>query len=254
MSRAGGAAPVASPAPPAPLDAQSSSFLLQGTGRICNAPVRMAPRLFLIPALGVSLALAASVGCGPKPKPNTPEPSESAEVDAGPPPPKCEKLEEKCAATAETHAKIAKADLVFTPVTGWTYAQEEAISVAQASDTGPAMAFLGYEGDAKDAKKDAAARDTAFGELTKSLGIESKPPKKVNWKKADNPKGIGELKLDQWVIDKGWTRGGKKGALVIVAGATDGNKAVMAIGFYPDDDKSADDTIPKSFESIGKAK
>ncbi|MFO0762487.1 MAG: hypothetical protein U0359_38970 [Byssovorax sp.] len=217
----------------------------------------MAPRSILAISLGALVALASlvsSTGCGSKPPPKNPEPADSAEADAGPPPPKCEALDEKCAATAETHAKIAHSELVFSPVTGWTYAQMEAVSVAQASDTGPAMAFLGYEGDAKDAKKDGAARDAAFGELTKALGIESKPPKKVNWKKADNPKAIGEMKLDQWVIDKGWTRGGKKGALVIVAGASDGPKSVMAIGFYPDDDKSADDTIPKSFESIGKAK
>jgi hypothetical protein len=214
----------------------------------------MAPRFLFVPLLGASLALVASFGCGPKPPPKGPDLSDSAEVDAGPPPPKCEALDEKCAATAETHAKIAHSDLVFAPVTGWTYAQGAAVSVAQASDTGPAMAFVGFEGDAKDAKKDAAARDAAFDELTKSLGIENKPPKKVAWKKADNPKAIGEMKLDQWVIDKGWTRGGKKGALVIVAGVIDGAKGVMAIGFYPDDDKSADDTIPKSFESIGKAK
>ncbi len=245
---------VGSIAPAGSLDAAGSSFLLQGTVPICNAPVRMSPRSLLVPALGAFLALSVSFGCGAKPKPNTPEPSASAEADAGPPPPKCEKLDEKCAATADTKATIAHADLIFVPVTGWTYAQGAGVSVAQASDTGPAMAFVGFEGDAKDAKKDAAARDTAFGELTKELGIESKPPKKVNWKKADNPKAIGELKLDQWVIEKGWTRGGKKGALVVVAGATDGAKEVMAIGFYPDDDKSADEAIPKSFESIGKAK
>lgn len=201
--------------------------------------------------------LAASVlalGCGSKPPPKPVEPTaETAEAAAKPPPPKCEKLDEHCEAKADTRAKVARSDLFVTPVAGWIYAQDEAATIAQGSDSGPVMAFVGYDED-KDAKKDAAARDAAVAEIFKAAGVESKPPKKVPWKTPTQPKYVGDLKLDLWEITAGYGRGAKKGTVVVVAGSIGEGKGVIGVSFAPADDKSADDAILKSFESLGKAK
>jgi hypothetical protein len=204
--------------------------------------------------LALLAAAAVALGCGSKPPPKPVEPTASTtEAAAKPPPPKCEKLDEHCDAKADTRARVAKADLSVTPVAGWIFAQGEAATVAQASDSGPAMAFSGYA-EEKDAKKDAAARDAAVAELFKAIGVESKPAKKVPWKAPNAPKAIGDLKLDLWEITSGYARGTKKGTVVVVAGSIGDGKGVLGVSFAPADDKSADDAISKSFESLGKAK
>jgi len=204
--------------------------------------------------LALFAVAAVAPGCGPKqpPKPVEP-PASTTEAEAKPPPPKCEKLDEHCDAKADTRAKVAKAELYVTPVAGWVFAQGEAAMVAQASDTGPAMAFAGYDED-KDAKKDAAARDAGVAELFKAIGVENKPAKKIPWKTPKAAKAIGDLKLDVWEIEAGYARGAKKGTVVVVAGPIGDGKGALGVSFAPNDDKSADDAILKSFESLGKAK
>jgi hypothetical protein len=202
------------------------------------------------------LAVAAlALGCGSKPPPKPVEPvAATTEPEAKPPPPpKCEKLDEHCDAKADTRAKVAHAELYVTPVVGWVFAQGDGATVAQSSDSGPVMAFVGYDED-KDAKKDAAARDAAVAELFKTIGVESKPAKKVPWKSPNSPKGTGDLKLDLWEFEAGYARGAKKGTVVVVAGSIGDGKGVVGASFAPNDDKSADDAIMKSFESLGKAK
>lgn len=213
--------------------------------------------MLLRPFTSITL-LAASVlalGCGTKPPPQPVEPiaETTAEPANKPPPPKCEKLDEHCDAKADTRAKVAHAELYVTPVAGWVFAQEEAATIAQSSDSGPVMAFVGYDED-KDAKKDAAARDAAVAELFKAAGVESKPPKKVTWKTPSAAGSVGDLKLDLWEITAGYARGAKKGTVVVVAGSVGEGKGVIGVSFAPADDKSADDAIIKSFESLGKAK
>ena len=115
------------------------------------------------------------------------------------------------------------------------------------------LAFVGYDED-KDAKKDAAARDAAVAELFKSIGVESKPAKKIPWKTPKAAKAIGDLKLDVWEFESGYARGAKKGTVVVVAGPIGEGKGALGVSFAPADDKSADDAIIKSFESLGKAK
>jgi hypothetical protein len=202
--------------------------------------------------------LAASVlalGCGstPPPKPVEPIAETTAEPEAKPPPPKCEKLDEHCDAKADTRAKVAHAELYVTPVAGWVFAQDEAATITQASDSGPVMAFVGYDED-KDPKKDTAARDAAVAELFKAAGVENKPLKKIPWKQPKAAKAIGDLKLDVWEIETGYARGATKGTVVVVAGPIGEGKGVLGVSFAPADDKSADDAIIKSFESLGKAK
>jgi hypothetical protein len=225
---------------------------LQARGRFCKAH----PRMLLRPSTPLALLAVAALalGCGSKPPPKPVEPvAATTQPEAKPPPPKCEKIDEHCDAKADTRARVAHAELYVTPVVGWVFAQGDATTVAQASDSGAAMAFVGYDED-KDAKKDAAARDAAAAELFKTLGVESKPAKKVPWKAPNSPKGTGDLKLDLWEITSGYARGAKKGTVVVVAGSIGDGKGVIGVSFAPADDKSADDAIIKSFESLGKAK
>lgn len=199
-------------------------------------------------------AFALALGCGSKPPPKPVEPpAPTVEPEVKPPPPKCEKLDEHCDAKADTRARVAHAELYVTPVVGWVYAQGDGAMVAQSSDSGPVMAFVGYDED-KDPKKDAAVRDAALVELLKAIGVENKPPKKVPWKVPNSAKGTGDLKLDLWEIPAGYARGSKKGTVVVVAGSISDGKGALGVSFAPNDDKSADDAIMKSFESLGKAK
>lgn len=194
------------------------------------------------------------MGCGNKPPP-PPPPSPSAQPEA-PPPPKCEDLKEKCSAKGDTKAKIASTSLVFVPTSGWTYAQLSIATIAQTSEDGACFAIMGYDGDAKDAKKDAAARDAALAELAKQLNLgQIKKKPLVNWKKADDNKTTaGDVKVGLWQVEGG-TRGAKKGPLLIAAGPIEGGKGVIGLGFVPSDDSSgADQAILKSIESIGKDK
>src|SRR5216684_3308441 len=88
------------------------------------------------------------VGCGHKPPPPVappPPPTEPAVKEEPKPPKKCETIEEDCVADAQTHAKIARSNLVFTPVSGWKYAQMENATVAQPVETGAAQAFTAFD-------------------------------------------------------------------------------------------------------------
>jgi hypothetical protein len=213
----------------------------------------MSPRALTIAALPLILALP--LGCGSPPPP--PPPPQIAEAPPPPPPPppppKCEALEEKCEAKPDTHAKIAHTELVFTPPSGWIYAQLAEATVAQSGDA--TLAAVGFDADAKDAKKDTANRDAAFSELLKQIGVENPGnKKKVPWKKPDTPKPVGDYKLALWEL-KDWVRASKKGPLVAVAGPTSEGKGILFIGFVPADDKSgADEGILKAIESLGTSK
>ena len=225
---------------------------MQARGRFCKAHTLLLLRPSTPAALLAVAALA--VGCGTKPPPTPVEaPTPTVEAEVTPPPKKCEKIDEHCDAKADTRATVAHADLYVTPVVGWIYAQGDTAMVAQASDSGPVMAFVGYDED-KDAKKDAATRDAAVADLFKAIGVENKPVKKIPWKAPKAAKAIGDLKLDVWELEAGYARGSKKGTVVVVAGPIGEGKGALGVSFAPNDDKSADDAIIKSFESLGKAK
>jgi hypothetical protein len=206
----------------------------------------MSLRPLKLPALSILAVLLA--GC-PKPPPPAPPPEPVAE--APPPPPKCEAFSEKCESKPDTRAKITNSSLVFTPATGWLYAQQSGSTVAQASDAGPALAFVGIDIDPKDARKEVAAKDAALIELCRQLGLTALK-RKVAWKKPDDKKIIGPIKAELWQLEEGGVRGVKKGPLLVVVGATSEGRGLLGVGFVPDDDKtSADVAIMKSIESLG---
>lgn len=199
-------------------------------------------------AFAALAALAAACSSTPQP-PAHAEPTSEPAVEAPPPPPKkkkCEALDEKCEAKDSTKARIAKSDLVFKPAKGWVYAQGEAATVAQAADDGPAVAVAQFD---VDPKQDAANREAALAELAKEIGV-TLPKKKINWKKPDDSKEMGDLKLGLWQIDGG-ARGEKKGPVLFFAAPVADGKVLLGVGFVPGDDASgADAAILESIESI----
>ncbi len=202
--------------------------------------------------LALALALASSaVACGPK-KPPRQDPVDSqpsSEPDPPkPPPPKCEKLDEKCESKGGKKAKIPGSVLVFEPVLGWTYAQGEKVTIAQAGDEESCQGLIGYEApDVKDVKKTDAARqaqlDAIAAELKLSLG-----KSKVAWKNAEKY-DKGKVPLLRWTLEK-VTRGAKKGDLLIVASVPNDGKAVFGVAFVPGDDDKSAEKIVTSFDTI----
>jgi hypothetical protein len=219
----------------------------------------MLPRASTITtAFSLSLLLPLASGCGASPPP----PAEAAPQETAaaatpppqPPPPKCESLDEKCEAKPDTHAKVARCDLAITPPAGWTFAKLAEATVAQSGDA--TLAVTCFDVDPKDAKKEAASRDAAFGDLLKQIAVDNPSKKKLPWKRPDAPKDVGSLKLGLWQIE-GMARTAKKGSVLAVAGPADADKTkiLLFIGFVRDDDKSdASDQLVKSVESLGPVK
>jgi hypothetical protein len=207
----------------------------------------MSPRPLILLALPALVALSA--GCKPPPPP--PPPAPTAEP-APPPPPKCEALSEKCEAKADTKAKVPNAAAAFNPTTGWVYAQLSSATIAQSGEQGPAIAFLGFEFPAKDAKKEAATRDATLSEVLKQLGM-SPLKQKILWKTPEETEKINGFDVGLWQIKAG-QRGTKKGSGVIAAAHVGEGKGVIAVGFVPDDDTShAEEAIMKAIRSLEKA-
>jgi hypothetical protein len=96
-------------------------------------------------ALGVAVAGA---GCRrPPPPPAPPPPAPAPMPVAAPPPapvpekPKCLSLAENCVAAADTQLDVGTKGAWFKPPLGWTYAKEENLSFAAASDGFAAVAM-----------------------------------------------------------------------------------------------------------------
>ncbi|AUX23642.1 uncharacterized protein SOCEGT47_041700 [Sorangium cellulosum] len=204
-------------------------------------------------ALSAAAALAAACSAPPPPQPVTPAPvaTPTSPPPPAPPPPKpCKALDEGCQAEDSTRAKIAGSTLVITPAKGWTYAQGESATLAQAADDGPALATA--QVDVGEGKQAAEKRDAALAALAQELDV-TLPKKKVNWKRPDDTKEIAGKKLGLWQRE-GAMRGERKGPLLIFADAGEDGEIVLGLGFVPDDDDSgADATILQSIESISVA-
>lgn len=195
------------------------------------------------------LVVAAACG-GNKPDTETPDDANTAQVvDTPPPPPRCESLDEKCAAKKNTVAKVKSAKLTFHPAESWTYAQGDAQTIAQVSEEGAVVVFGSYTPD-KDAKKDTAARDEALAEVIKAVNVT--PPKgfKVNWKKPENTQTVNGIELNVWTA-AGTERAKKKGTLLVLqAPLKDGEPALLGLGFAADDDEAGMGAVSKAIESI----
>ena len=199
--------------------------------------------------LTLALALAATtVACGPSKKPAHDPVDTQPTADPEPPkppPPKCEKLEEKCESKGGKKAKIPGSLLVFEPVMGWMYAQEEKLTVAQLADEDSCQGAGGH--DVPDVKKVEAARQTALEGLAAELKL-TLPKTKVQWKNGEKY-DAGKVPQLRWTLEK-VVRGAKKGDLLIIATMPNDGKAVLGVAFVPSDDDKSPEKILKSFDTI----
>jgi hypothetical protein len=160
---------------------------------------------------------------------------------------KCVSLSERCVGKADTRATIPRSNLAFAVPAGWIYAQAPGATVAQVSDAGPAVAFLGVASGSADPDK---AKEAAFGDLVKKLGLSS-PKRKPTWRKPDDVKRSGALRLELWQLEENAQRGSSKGSTLVVAALTVDGTATVGLGFVPNDDQSgADAMIMKAVESL----
>jgi hypothetical protein len=224
---------------------------------LTRSRVRMVHRNFLATVL-FALALAPLACGGTKTPDKTPDEIDAeAKAKQPPPPPKCESLDEKCAAKADTTAVVKSAPLQFTPPKDWTYAQTEKYSIMQASgEPNSAVLVIGSYAPDKDAKKNDAARDTAFADLLKELGATlPKGYKVASWKKSDGPIEANGLKMLTWVA-AGSERAGlkdKKGTVMIVHAPVDDTHAMLAVGFALDDDVKGQEALQGVLTSVKMA-
>jgi len=199
----------------------------------------------------LAIVVAAAACGGGQTKPTTsgdgPETTTGPTATPPPTPPKCESLDEKCAAKPDTLAKVKTASLLFKPGKDWIYAQGETYTIAQFSEDGAAFGLGSYTPD-KDAKKDAAARDAGLAEIEKAIG--TTPPKdKINWKSPDDKIDANGFKLNVWT-KPGAERGKKKGVLFIVHGPLDVDHTLVGAGFVEETDTDGQKAIDESIKSI----
>lgn len=201
--------------------------------------------------LGVC-AVTSLAGC-PSKDPVTPEPDTTSEPTAKPvekPKPKCEDLAEKCAATAETQAKIASVETTFAPPEGWIYAQLPEMSVAQADGAPGAIALTTFEG--KD-KEEAKARDAAYDKLLTSLEVtppqKFKKPVAPKWDKPDDTNKDGKLEVKIWQME-GAKRQDKNGFLIVLMATDPGGKKILGVAFSPEGDEATGGAILKTVASF----
>jgi hypothetical protein len=205
----------------------------------------MAHRLWHLPTLLAALPLFAACGGSPPPPP-PPPPDDSVkwtQPEASKDPPKCEALSEKCSAKGTTNARVGATGFGVTPIEGWTYAQGEAILVAQKSGEGAAMAATGFDvpqpANAANKKAEAANRKAALEACAKEIGV-TLPKKEPTWNKPADTTEAGPSKMNLWGME-GASRGDKKGFLLVFLPATPlpEGKSVIGIGFIPEDDEAA---------------
>jgi hypothetical protein len=177
----------------------------------------------------------------PKPPPPKPAPPSPA-VE---PPPKCDDLAQGCTVKPGSRAKIGATATVELPH-GWTYAEESTLAVAQSAAASIAITTQ----EIKDAKKETAARDDAFKQLTSKLAI-TLSGKNASWpKKPQRTTNVGSLKVALFQLDAA-ERGGKKGPLLLFTTKLKEGVILVGAGFVPDDDATnADAAILKCIDSL----
>lgn len=196
------------------------------------------------------LLMFGMVGCHSAPPPAPPPPPPLPVVVAPPPPPpKCEAPEEGCVAHTDTRARIKRVGWEFAPPEGWTYAQEEDLTIASGK-----AAILGVTTfDANDAKAARTGREDTLRLVADKLGLTLPKKKTYFGKKPDHKQKVGDLDVELYQLD-GAKRDGKKGPLLIFAAHATNERVLLGAGFVADDDAdNSDEAIMKAIESIAPA-
>lgn len=192
-------------------------------------------------------ALAAACSSPPKePIFATPEPTEEPPPPPPPKPKPCKALDEDCEAKASTEAKIANSDMIFKPPKGWKYAQGELATIAQTGDDGVVIAITEIKID--DPKQEAVSRKEATNALAEEVKV-TLPKKEPNWKKPDDSKELGDLKLNLWQVNGGM-RAEKKGAVLFFTAAIPEGKLLVGVSFSTGEDEKADGALLECLDTI----
>jgi hypothetical protein len=131
--------------------------------------------------------------------------SEEPKVEEAPKPkpkpkakPKCESLEEKCVAAAETRLIIGSSKVTVQVPEGWTYAKQETLSVAVPPEEDVALAFVESESDQPDKLLEAI---TPLLDELKITGVKLQALK-PRLKKAQATMEAGSAPVSIWEVDK----------------------------------------------------
>ena len=189
-------------------------------------------------ALAISLALAFGA-CRRPPPPPAPAPAPTpmpVAAPAPPPPPpekpKCLSLAENCVAAADAQLDVGTKGAWFKPPLGWTYAKEENLSFAAASDGFAAIAM----GPAAGVKADEVG--PALEPLLARLEVKNVKLKSIKrWlKEADGVTQVEGAEIRLWEVDKRRQDGkspemkAKPGALLVIV-ATFAEQPIVGAGF-----------------------
>jgi hypothetical protein len=157
-------------------------------------------------------------------------------------------MDEHCVAKDGARARIVDSGLKIEPPPGWEYAQQTDALVA--SQGGASLAVTTHDvGDAHDLRKQLTIRLNAFDALLKAIGV--KPPgARFFWMTQSQAKKVGDLKVTLWQLE-GASKEKTKGPIIIFAAPLPNNKALLGVGYVPNDDKSgADQAILKAIDSL----
>ncbi len=212
----------------------------------------------------VFLSLVALLGIGCRRPPPPPAPPPPVQTRPPPPPPsppppprapaKCETLEEKCLAAADTRMSFGAQGASFAPPASWTCAFEKTQAITVAPDGNGVIAFTDAAG-----KKPAELWAT-LSRLLERLAVSGVEKKALEWHRPGTKWQAGSLPVKVWQIEKpshGWSlqqrdpvmNGAPGVVLVTVIEASD--KVEMGVGYLP---RSAPatlfDTVKTSMQSV----
>ena len=194
---------------------------------------------------GAVVAIALSACSEPPPEP-PPQPPPEPAPEPEPPPPKCESLDEACAADASTEVPIVGTDYVFTPPSGWTYAKLAEATVAQKDGAGAVLVLASFEPPTAAAEL-SKKREASLDELAAMVGL---TPKKGALGAANQQAEMAGLKMALWE-KPGAKRGEAEGAILVLSAPADGRE-IFGLGYAPRDDDEGTSAILKALESIRK--
>lgn len=205
-------------------------------------------------AVGLFGFAVASAGCPKKSNNDSnvgtsdPETSSSAST---PPPPKCEAFSENCAAAASTQAKVAGANVVFTPPEGWLYAQQATETIAKPKAGDGIIGMAAFEATDKDLPKVRGENyDRLVGALEITLPEKNKKKWTPAWDKPDDTRKSGDMEIKLWQVEK-TKRNNKTGFVLVILASDASGKKVLGVAFAPEGDDKAVEAISKSLDTIG---
>ncbi|RYZ01554.1 MAG: hypothetical protein EOO73_35135 [Myxococcales bacterium] len=213
--------------------------------------VRPALALSLLAASGCNYPKPPAAWTGAQPPPASAAPVALAPPPAPPPPPpppKCEDLNERCVANADTKLLVGDGGSSFTPPEGWHYARSSSGSIAVNPD-GTALVVLMPSPDPSDIAPAVEAIVADRG--VKGLKVDKL---KRRLKKPQQSLPAGEGSVDLWEVDK--SQQGESlslldkgnGTLLVLVGKPAPERTLLGIGFVVE--AAAETEAPKIMQAV----